>query len=75
MAHTAATASCHVYGADAVKARAFCRSEMGGRGGARNSIVKFRILMIDAVLGSQKATLPDIPATVLQPQTSQARMQ
>jgi hypothetical protein len=43
---------------------------------ARNSIVKIRILMIDiAVSGSQKATLPDIPATVLQPQTSQAGMQ
>jgi hypothetical protein len=48
---------------------------MGGRGGARTSIVKFRSLMIDAVSGSQKATLPDIAATVLQPQTSQARMQ
>jgi hypothetical protein len=48
---------------------------MGGRGGARNSIVKIRILMIDAVSGSQKATLRDIPATVLQLQTSQAGMQ
>jgi hypothetical protein len=48
---------------------------MGGRDAARNSIVKIRSLMIDAVSGSQKATLPDIPATVLQPQTSQARMQ
>jgi hypothetical protein len=48
---------------------------MGGRGGARNSIVKFRILMIDAVSGSQKATLPNIAASVLQPRTSQARMQ
>jgi len=48
---------------------------MGGRGGARTSIVKFRSLMIDAVSGSQKATLPDIAATVLQPQTSPAGMQ
>jgi hypothetical protein len=28
---------------------------MGGRGGARNSIVKFLSLMIDAVSGSQKS--------------------
>jgi hypothetical protein len=48
---------------------------MSGRSGARNSIVKIRILMIDAVSGSQKATLQDIPATVPQPQASQARMQ